>query len=613
MKRLARIVAAIIVLPILAVALASLVLPADAITRQILAKLGDVTGDKLALAVKGPLTLHFFPRFKLVASDVTITAAPSPRSTARIRVKELDIAVKLRPLLARRIDIGRLVLVAPAMVVELGAPGGPPRSGETAAPDPAAQTVLATLARLGAQHVVIENGNIVVLDHGSGRRYELQSIAATLAAPRPERSLAAAGDAMWRGQKMAFSMTLDHGGALWRQEGTSHVVAALASAPLTVKFAGEIGGAGPALDGKVELAIPSVRDLATWSGLDIVLPARGFGAAAVSGDLRTAAGQATFSNATFSLDGNRATGNLALGGGKPRVSGALRLDRLDLTPYLGPSTPESGTRTFDPRLLRQFDAALAIDASSVRYRKLQTGAAALGLRLDDGKLRLDIGNVALYRGSAKGTITLDCTADIAALTVDGSISGVDIGPLLRDAGGGSSITGSASFTLSGTARGNSQPDLISSLSGTSSFHLAHGSVGGVDLAGMLTNTAAAFAGGRGATAIERASGSNAIYDGIMSSNDLAATIGAIEAHGAGTVNLPERTLIYRIEPSIMAGIVTVPVIVSGRWDDLSFRPDVIGIAKGIVSTPFKVIDGAATGIGKAGQGVGGALKSLFGN
>jgi AsmA protein len=369
------------------------------------------------------------------------------------------------------------------------------------------------------------------------------------------------------------------------------------------------------LDGKADLTIPSLRDLATLSGFDIVLPKRGFGALAVSGAVHAVGSAAKFSNATFSLDTNRATGTLtlAVGSGKPMVTGALQIDRLDLNPYLGPSVPGWSTETFDPRLLRQFNAELTVDASSVRYRKVQGGKVAARLRLDDGKLTLNIGNVALYHGSAVGTIKLDGTADIAAATVDGSASDVDIGPLLRDAGGGSSITGSASFRLSGSTRGNSQRDMISSLSGTSSFRLAHGSLGGIDLAAMVTNTAAAFASGAGATAIERASGSNKIHSGIMSSSDLVVTIGTIEARGAGTINLPERTLSYRVEPKIIAGIVTVPIIVSGRWDHLSFRPDVAGIAKGIVSAPVKAIGGAATGLGKVGQGIGGALKSLIGN
>jgi AsmA protein len=630
MKRLPSIVGAVVLVVLLVVIVVSLVMPADAIKRQVLAELGDVTGHELA--IKGPISLHFFPTFRLAAGDVTITTVPGAQSSATLSVKELDIAVKLLPLLSRRIEIRRLVLVAPTFVFEPAALGPPkPRQGEPGAPVGAAaqaavtppspvMAALAGLSRLGADYVSIENGDIVILDRPRDRRYELQQVAATLSAPHAAASLTAAGDAVWRGQKIAFSMTVDQGGALLRPGGKSHVVAALQSPPVTVKFAGDAAAGEPSgsaalmLDGNVDLAIASMRDLVTWSGLNIVLPKRGFGALAVSGAVRAAAGAVEFSKATFSIDTSRATGSLtvAVGNDKPKIAGALQIDRLDLNPYLGPSVSGWSTETLDPRLLRQFDVELAIDASGVKYRRLETGKAAAKLRIDDSKLALSIGKLALYRGSAKGTINLDCTAQIAALAVDGSLSDVDLGPLLRDAGAGSSITGSASFTLAGTARGNSQRDQISTLSGTSSFRLAHGSLGGIDLAGMLRNTAAAFGSG-GGTAIERASATSTIHNGIMSSRDLVVTIDTIEAHGTGTVNLPERTLSYRVEPKIMAGIVTVPVIVSGRWDHLSFRPDLAGIAKGIVSAPVKAIGGAAAGIGKVGQGIGGALKGLIGN
>ena len=220
--------------------------------------------------------------------------------------------------------------------------------------------------------------------------------------------------------------------------------------------------------------------------------------------------------------------------------------------------------------------------------------------------------MSLYRGNAKGTVHLDATGQAAAVTLDGAMSGVDIGALSRDAGGGASIAGSGSFTLSGTARGNSERDLVSTLAGKATFRVANGSLGGVDLGGMLKNSTSSFKGG-GGTAIDHVSASYTIRGGIMHTSNLSVSTGSIDATGTGSVNLPARTLDFRIEPKLIAGIVTVPVIVSGPWDHPSFQPDVAGIAKGIVTAPVNVIGGAAGGVGKAGQGVGGALKSLFGN
>ena len=40
--------------------------------------------------------------------------------------------------------------------------------------------------------------------------------------------------------------------------------------------------------------------------------------------------------------------------------------------------------------------------------------------------------------------------------------------------------------------------------------------------------------------------------------------------GKGTVDLPKRTIDYRVEPRVVVG---VPIIISGPWDHISYRPD----------------------------------------
>jgi hypothetical protein len=59
------------------------------------------------------------------------------------------------------------------------------------------------------------------------------------------------------------------------------------------------------------------------------------------------------------------------------------------------------------------------------------------------------------------------------------------------------------------------------------------------------------------------------------------------------------------------------VNVSGPWDHIGYTPDVAGIAKGIVTAPINAVGAGVGGVGRVGSGVthgvGGALKSLFGN
>ncbi len=627
MKKILIVVGAIIVVLILIVVIAPLFISADALKGQILARVHDATGRDLQIG--GPLSVGFFPNVKVEATQVSLANAPGAQSPTMAKLKRLDLVVRLIPLLSGRVEVERLVLVDPSIDLEIDPQGRPSWSfAELGAALPAAtpggvppknpsMMGLAALSRLQVKDVSIENGDIVLLDRRTNQHYELQQVALTVSAPNLDSPATIDGSAMWRGQKVTISVKLDSTGALMQAGGKTNVAASVTAQPVTLKVTGSVANDNAALafDGNVDLAAPSVRDLVAWLGLSITLPKHGFGALAVSGAVHAENGVAKFANGNFALDTIKATGALSLDatGAKPNLTGALATGMLDFNPYLAPPVPGWSADTFDTAMLRQVDADLSVDAQGVKFRKLQIGKSAGTVHLKDGKLALNVSDVSMYRGDAKGTVNLDATGQVAAVTLNGTVSGVDIGALLRDAGGGGGIGGSGTFTLSGTARGNSERDLISTLSGKASFRIANGSLGGVDLGGMLKNSTASFKNGGGATAIERASGSYTIRNGVMSNSDLVVSAGSIDATGKGTVNLPSRTLDYRIEPKLIAGIVTVPVIVSGPWDHISFEPDVAGIAKGIIGAPVKVIGGAGK-IGQGlGEGVGGALKGLFGN
>lgn len=626
MKKLLLVVGAVIVVLILVVLLAPFFISADSLKGQILAQVQSATGRQMTIA--GPLSLGFFPNVKVKATGVTLANPPGAQTPAMAQVKQVDIAVRLLPLLSGQVDVERLSLVNPQIALEIDPQGRPSWSfAESGAslPAPAPGVApprnapimgLAALSRLRVKDVSIENGDIVFLDRRTNRHYELQQVTLTVSAPNLEAPATVDGSAMWRGQKVTFALKLDRTGALMASGGKTNLAASLTAKAIVAKLAGAVANdnAVLAFDGKVDLSVPSVRDLVTWSGVPIDLPKHGFGALAMSGAVHAENGVAKFSNGSFALDGIKATGALTLDAtrAKPNITGQLAAGMVDVNPYLPPPVPGWHSDPFDTAMLREVDADLTIDAAGAKYRKMSIGKSTAAVHLKDGKLTLDVSDITMYRGSGKGTVTVDVTGDAAAVNVNGSMSGVEIGPLLRDAGGGGSVDGSGSFTVSATARGNSERDLVGTLTGKSSFRVSGGSLSGVDLGGMLKNTASAFSGG-GATTIERASGNFAIRNGIMTNRDLSVSTSSIDATGSGTVNLPGRSLNFRIEPKLMAGIVTVPVTVSGPWDHVSYTPDLAGIAKGIVTAPVNAIGDAAGGVSKVGQGVGGAIKSLFGN
>jgi len=222
--------------------------------------------------------------------------------------------------------------------------------------------------------------------------------------------------------------------------------------------------------------------------------------------------------------------------------------------------------------------------------------------------------MALYQGKGTGKVVVDGSGATPAVAMDFDLSGVAIQPLLSAAANFSHLTGSGNLALDVSGHGKSERDIISSLDGKGNLNLANGKIEGVNLIAFMKNVASAATGGQGGgneTSFGSLTGTYTITNGILHNNDLKLTSPEIPMSGAGTVDLPQRRVDYKLTPSV-AGLVAVPVDITGPWDDLSYRPDLAGVAKGLAQDPGKALD-VLKNQGSGGAGAGQQLlKGLFG-
>jgi AsmA protein len=220
------------------------------------------------------------------------------------------------------------------------------------------------------------------------------------------------------------------------------------------------------------------------------------------------------------------------------------------------------------------------------------------------------------------------------------LSGVQAQPLLADAAGFDRLEGTAEAEMAVTTRGRTEREMVQALKGSGAVKFTDGAIHGINLAAMVRNATSAFLdpGAQKAqkTDFAELSGTFVIQNGILRNDDLKLISPLLRLHGAGTSDLPKRTVDYRVEPKLAASLegkggtqeaagITVPVIITGPWHDLSYRPDLVGVAKEVLKDPGKAADvakGAIEGLKKGGDGggdipvpkeAGKALKKLFGN
>jgi AsmA protein len=649
MKKLLIGVAIVIVLLIAAAIAVPFFVPADTYKSQLIARVKDATGRDLR--IDGKVSFSLLPSLALEADKVALSNAPGAGSKDMATFDQLEVQLKLWPLLQRRVEVDRLVLVNPVIALEVDKQGRPNWQFSQAAPGPAKPGAAAPapsaasgggsgLAELRLDDVRLVNGKISYLDQRSGAKQELDQIAMKLSLPGLDQPFAADGAAVYRGEKLTLTLSLANPRAFLGGK-TSAAALKLASKPVNFDFKGEAAGSTPLkLDGAVDLQVPSVRGLAQWAGNPLKAPGNGFGPLKIAGKVSLAGAKMAFTGATLSLDQINATGELALdtGGARPALKGQLAVDKLDVNPYLPPEgaggaaapapggggaagggTPPAKSsgwsdEPIDLTALKAADAEFNLSANSLLYRKIQVGKSALALHLRDGRFEADLTELQLYQGAGKGKVTLDGSGAVPAIAASFDLSQVQIGPLLKDAIDLNKLGGVGAFDMAVSGHGRSQREIVSALDGKGSLNLANGTIKGVNLVAMVRNAASAFdIGSRSTQQTDFASlsGTYTITNGILRNNDLQLKAAELPMTGAGTVDLPRRSVDYKLTPRV-AGALAVPVIIRGPWDDLTYAPDLTGIA----NDASKLLQGGGKGVGDALKsapgGVGGVLKGILG-
>ena len=396
--------------------------------------------------------------------------------------------------------------------------------------------------------------------------------------------------------------------------------------PVKIGFKGQVttSGAGRA-QGDVDLAIPSVKDLAAWIGKPIDARPNTMGALSISGKLDRQGPKTSFTGAKVSLDQIKGTGDVAVdtSGAKPHLQAKLALDKLDVNPYLPPEAPApragaapSGQAAqqgwseepIDLSGLKAANADLDLTVGGLVIRKIEIGKGVIKAQLKDGKLALDLSELALYQGSGQAKVTLDGSGPMPGVDARVTLSGVQAEPLLKVAADFERLSGTFATEAQITTKGRSQKEMVSALGGQGKFAFTNGAIKGINLGAMVRNITTAFtdptAKETQKTDFSELGGTYSVAQGILRNNDLSMKSPLLRVEGKGTVDLPKKTVDYRVEPKVamttegqggqmQAAGLMVPVNVKGPWHDLSYQPDLAALIK---IDPAKALDALKGGI-----------------
>jgi AsmA protein len=638
-------IAAFVVVVIAVLLVVPFLLPTETYKGQIVERVKSATGRDLAL--NGPISLSILPSFALTVSDVAFGNAPGASAKNMATFGKLQLQVQPIALLSGRLVIDSFVLVDPVIALETDKQGRPnwlfatAGAGPISAPSrPAAPAKPAPAPAAGAPppakggspldevhlgDVRLVNGTITYQDDRTGQKQRLDKINAKLALPDLASPMQMSGNADWNGKTVSVALDL----AQPRQflSGAKTAVTVNLTAPaLKFDFKGTAASAAEvALDGDTALDISSLRELATWTGGSLPPTSGGLATLKIGGKLALAGARVKFTDAEIALDTIKAKGDLAVdaSGQKPVLNGKLDVDKLDLNPYLPPSQPAAvaakpaaapgvptpapatapaqavggagwSDQPIDVSGLKAANADFALTVGGIVFKKITIGKSALTLQLKDSKLAADLTQMELYQGAGKGGVRLDGAAVVPAFEGNFDLTKVEAQPILRDVMDFDRLSGNANGNVAVTAHGRSQRELIGNLNGKGALSFLNGAVKGINIGALVRNPVGAIvdpaAQKNEQTDFSEMSGTFTITNGILKNSDLDLKSPLLRVAGAGTVDLPQRTVNYRIEPKLAltgegqggksnAAGIEVPVVVEGPFDHLTYRPQLDALLK----------------------------------
>jgi uncharacterized protein involved in outer membrane biogenesis len=475
MKRIAGILAALLLAVVALFALSIALLPREALKTQIGQQISGWTGRDVSL--RGEPEISLFPRLSVTLNDVTVSGPSDMADAEIISMDRLTGTIRLAPLIIGRVEVDSFVMVRP--LVRLVRDEAGRRNWAFDAGAAALQLAFAGDVPLGVFH--LEGGTIAYEDRGGGETERFDSVNLTVEWTSVRTPLAVEGSAIWRGEQVTFAMGAEAPFA-FLNDAVTPVEVRVDSAPISLIFTGQAENYPlPDLSGAVKLSTTSLRRFANWLGSPIG-PGSTLGQASLFGTAVFRGGVLSVADAELTLDGNSASGALEVtAAARPEITGTLAFDSLDLTPYFAGLATALSTASDWRKVelptgwFRDISADIRLSAKSIKLGSLSAGDTAASASLRGARLEIGVARADLGGGILSGDLAV---ADGGTPAVEMRVRATDIdlassGPAI---GLPRTVTGSASAIVDVATGGHQLGSLIDALNGTARLDIRQGKV-----------------------------------------------------------------------------------------------------------------------------------------
>ncbi len=524
------------------------------------------------LSVRGGAHIEFTPGLAIRLDDVAISN-PEGMEGSFVSAPSLRVRLGLGELFSRQIDRSDFTLIEPA--INLSVDG----IGRTSWPR---QPVGNTLP----VKIVLERASASFTDERTGQRFAVAdaNLAVDISA---SGEISLAGTTILNGQLSRLEAYVKDVSRI--AEGGSPASLSLSSPVLSVDFSGRLSTADAlGVAGMVSFSGDDLRKALKWSGAGIS-GNLGLKAFRLAGALDGKARAFAVRRANLSVDDFAATGEISFDyrGPMPAFRAVLASDGLSLAQYMpavGWSNGDWGKVPLGFAGLRGIDAVVALDTGNLVLGSYETGPARVAADLKSG--RLDVKLTA--RAFSGASLMIDGSGPVPGISIslkDAEFSSPKDYSVLPEAAW---LDGNGLLSATLEARGHTQQEMVSTLSGELQVSLAGGALKGISIPRSVAIVSREIQEGwatdeQSSTEFTTLKTDFAIADGIASIKTLKLESPSLSMSATGGIDLLRQALDLRVDPRLrtgnggeMAGL-PVAIVVQGPWGRPRIYPDVAGI------------------------------------
>ena len=324
----------------------------------------------------------------------------------------------------------------------------------------------------------------------------------------------------------------------------------------------------------------------------------------------------------------------------PAYTFDVSIDQLDVDRYTkksaasAPAPAAGAEQPIDLSGLKGLNANGTIKIGSLKLANMKASNVRLDIHAADGKMEVNPLSANIYQGSTNGSLSAAASSP-PRFAVRQALTGVAVGPLLKDLMNKDPIEGKGNVQLDVTTQGATVSQIKKGLNGTARLNLRDGAVKGINIAEIIRGAKAklgALKGDQQSTGTSAAgaktdfselSGSFRVTNGVAHNDDLDLKSPLLRVGGNGDINLGNDSLDYTVKATVVSTLqgqggadmqalkgLTIPVRLSGPFAAIGWKVDFAGLASAAVKQ--KVDEKKEEVKEKAKEQLKDKLKGLFG-